>query len=125
MGYSLGANAIPFIWDKFDPATQNIIQVMVLLGLEPTTEFEVTVQGWLGFSSSTETDVRSHLTTLPPAKVMCFYGSDEKDENDTACIYPELANAQVIERPGGHHFNNDYKSIAEIIYQRLTGKVAG
>jgi type IV secretory pathway VirJ component len=124
-GYSLGANVIPFLWDKFDKTTQNEVQAMVLLGLEPTAEFEITVQGWLGMSTSTEVDVRPSLATLPPAKVMCFYGTKEKDDNETACVYPELAEAQIIERPGGHHFDGDYKSVAQMIYDRIVGKVTG
>jgi type IV secretory pathway VirJ component len=125
VGYSLGANVIPFLWDKFDKPTQNELQLMVLLGLEPTAEFEITVQGWLGVSTSTEVDVRPSLATLPAAKVMCFYGAKEQDDNDTACVYPELAEAQIIERPGGHHFDGDYQSVAQIIYERITGKVTG
>jgi type IV secretory pathway VirJ component len=105
IGYSLGADAIPFIWEKFDSATQNTIQTLVMLGLEPSTEFEVTVQGWLGISTSTEMETKPKLATLPLSKVMCFYGTDEKADNETACVYPELNGAQVVERPGGHHFD--------------------
>ena len=38
---------------------------------------------------------------------------------------PELAEAQLVERPGGHHFDGDYKTVAQIIYFRLTGKATG
>ena len=125
VGYSLGADIIPFIWDKFDPVMQNAVQTLVLIGLEPTTEFEVTVEGWLGMSTSTELDVRPQLSSLPFSKVMCFYGSDEKDDNETACVFSELAKAQIVQRPGGHHFDGDYQTVAQIIFDRLTAKAAG
>ncbi len=125
VGYSLGANVIPFIWDKLDKTTQNAVQVMVLLGLEPSTEFEVTVQGWLGVTSSKEQEVRPYLSGIPASKVMCFYGAKEKDDNETACLFPELAHAQLVQRPGGHHFDGDYKTVAQIIYDRLTAKASG
>jgi type IV secretory pathway VirJ component len=125
LGYSLGANIIPFIWNKFDKEMQNAIQVMVFLGLEPTTEFEITVQGLLGMSTSTEVEVRSQLSSLPPSKIMCFYGAAEKGDNDTACVFPELQGAQVVQRPGGHHFDGDYQTVAQLIYERITGKASG
>lgn len=125
VGYSLGANVIPFAWEKLDKTTQNAVQVMVLLGLEPSTEFEITVQGWLGMTSSKEQEVRPHLSGVPAAKVMCIYGSKEKEDNETACVFPELAHAQLVQRPGGHHFDGDYKTVAQIIYDRLTGKASG
>lgn len=125
LGYSLGANVIPFAWSKLDKDTQNAVQLMVFLGLEPTTEFEITVQGWLGMSTSTELEVRPQLASLPPSKIMCFYGAAEKNDNDTACTFPELQGAQIVERPGGHHFDGDYQAVAQLIYERITGKVSG
>lgn len=125
LGYSIGANVIPFLWDKFDKKTQSAIHSMVLLGLEPTSDFEVTVQGWLGMPSAAQLDVRPQLALLPRSKVMCFYGIDEKDENDTACIYPELSGAEIIQRPGGHHFDGNYQVVARMIYERLTARVSG
>jgi type IV secretory pathway VirJ component len=124
-GYSLGANAIPFAWSRFDKATQNAIQLMVFLGLERSTEFEITVQGWLGMATSSEIDVRPALTSLPTSKVMCFYGTIEKNDNDTACVLPELQGAQIVQRPGGHHFDGDYQTVAQIIFDRITGRASG
>ncbi len=119
LGYSLGADVLPLAWPDLSAQTQEATVVIGLLGLEPTAELEVSVTGWLGLSSSKDVDVRPFLTKMPPEKVMCFYGVDEKDESDTACVFPELANATRVERPGGHHFDGNYEAVAEMILSRL------
>jgi type IV secretory pathway VirJ component len=118
-GYSLGAGAIPLAWPFIKPEVQNKIGTIVLLGLEPTADMQVTVSGWLGLSSKTETDVRPHLGGLPKGKVMCFFGTEEKKDGDTACTSPDIEASDRFERPGGHHFDGDYQAVARMIADRL------
>ena len=118
-GYSLGADVIPFTWPKLAPQTRKAVDLIALLGLEPTADFEISVAGWLGVASSSDVEVRSYLTALPPEKTMCIYGKDEVAEQETACTLPELSKATLVERPGGHHFDGDYEDIARMILDRL------
>jgi type IV secretory pathway VirJ component len=121
LGYSFGADVLPLAWSKLSRESQNATSLIAFLGLEPTAELQISVEGWLGLSSDAETPIRPYLTGMPVQKIMCFYGADEKDEKDTACVYPELANATRIERPGGHHFDGDYEPVAKSILARLGG----
>ena len=123
-GYSLGAGAIPLAWPFIKPEMQQKISTIVLLGLEPTADLQVTVSGWLGLASSTEIDVRPHLSALPRGKVMCFFGTEEKADSDTACTSPEIDVADRFERPGGHHFDGDYQAVARMILDRLQRQAA-
>lgn len=118
-GYSFGADIIPMTWPELEPNTQARTNVIALLGFEPTFDLEVSVSGWLGMASSTNIDVKPYLPGLPKAKVLCFYGVEEKDEDGTACVLPALDGATRIERPGGHHFDGNYEVIADAILKRI------
>jgi type IV secretory pathway VirJ component len=121
-GYSLGADVIPFAWPKLAPQTRKAVDLIVLLGLEPTADFEISVAGWLGVASSSDVAVRPHLSALPAGKTMCIYGKDEVADEGTACVFQELSGATLVERPGGHHFDGDYGDIARMILDRLTAR---
>jgi type IV secretory pathway VirJ component len=123
-GYSLGADVLPPAWGYIKPAMQSKISRIVLMGIAPTAELQVTVTGWLGMSGSSETDLRPSLAMLPKEKVMCFYGVDEKKENETSCVFKELDGAKRFERPGGHHFDGDYETIARLVLEELDAAVA-
>lgn len=118
-GYSFGADVLPMTWPELEPATQARTHVIALLGIAPTFDLEVSVSGWLGLRSSTNIDMRPFLGKLPKERVLCFYGDEEKSDNETACVLPELAGATLIARPGGHHFDGNYQLLADEILKRL------
>ena len=119
IGYSLGADVVPFAWQKFSPQVQKQINLLALLGLEPTADFQISVAGWLGVSSASDVDLKPYLPTLPMHKTMCFYGSEETADGETACVDPVMAKATIVQRPGGHHFDGDYEPVARMILDRL------
>jgi type IV secretory pathway VirJ component len=124
VGYSLGADVIPFAWQRLTPETQKRVDLLALLGLEPTANFEVSVAGWLGVASSSDVDVRPYLPSLPAERTMCFYGREEVEDQETACVLSEMAKSTLVERPGGHHFDGDYEPVARMILDRLKTKEA-
>jgi type IV secretory pathway VirJ component len=119
VGYSFGADVLPMTWPALEPKTQAQTQLIALLGFEPTFDLEVSVSGWLGMASSRNIKVQPYLAGLPKSKVLCFYGIEDKESGDTACVLPDLTGATLIERPGGHHFDGNYEVIADAILKRL------
>ncbi len=118
-GYSFGANVIPHAWPLIDKTLRKKIKLVSLLGLSPATDFEISVEGYLGTSSEASEDVRAALSHLPADRTQCFYGEEEVDDKETACIFPELDNAERIKTSGGHHFDGNYDALADKISQRL------
>ena len=118
-GYSFGADVLPMAWPELEPKTQSQTLLIALLGFAPTFDLEVSVSGWLGMASSRNIEVKPFLATLPKSKVLCFYGVEEIEDEETACVLPELEGATRIERPGGHHFDGNYEVIADEILKRL------
>ncbi len=118
-GYSFGADVIPFAWPLMAKATRDNTVLISLWGLEPDVEFEISVEGYLGSTTDESKPVKPMLPRLPLARTQCIYGTEEVEEEDTACIYPELDGVERVAMKGGHHFDEDYDGLAEKIAARL------
>ncbi len=71
------------------------------------------VTGWLGVEKPRRLAAdRTRARQAAAGLVQCFYGAEE---TDTACTSPELKGAQVVQTPGGHHFDGDYGKLADAI----------
>ncbi|PVX78888.1 type IV secretory pathway VirJ component [Paraburkholderia unamae] len=110
VGYSFGADVMPFAYNRLPDALRAKVSYMSLLGFAPDADFQIRVTGWLGMPASDKAlQVRPELAKVPPSIVQCVYGSGEKD---TLC--PALANTgiDVVKTSGDHHFDGDYNALA-------------
>ncbi|WP_336487528.1 AcvB/VirJ family lysyl-phosphatidylglycerol hydrolase [Methylobacterium nigriterrae] len=118
LGYSFGADVFPFAWPHLGADLQDRITLVALLGPGRSTGFSVSVKGWLGLGG--EHAVVPQIAAIPPAKVLCLYGSAEKDPGCTDAL---LSGVPRLRLEGGHHFDGDYPGIARRILDaaRLPG----
>jgi type IV secretory pathway VirJ component len=119
IGYSFGADVLPFAWPHLKPETQARIRLFALLAPETHTEFHVSVEGWLGIRSGTYA-VADAIQKLPPGPVLCVYGEDEADE--TPCTNDTLPGMEIIHIPGGHHFDKDYPKLGQTILDAFAAR---
>jgi len=111
IGYSRGADVLPFMLSRLDPAVRSSIDEVALLGLESSIEFRYH-RSWIPFFHPHEPQfpVLPEVEKLRGMRVVCVYG---EEEHDTAC--PALASwALVVREKGGHHFGGDYRGIADV-----------
>ncbi|TLS68711.1 virulence factor family protein [Mariprofundus erugo] len=113
IGYSRGADTLPFMASRLPAALKMKVVSITLLGMEKTVDFEFHVGDWLS-SSSGEYQVIPEVAKLAPVKVICIYGSDESNSGCSKLT----GTAKPIEMAGGHHFGGDYKRVADIIMQQ-------
>jgi type IV secretory pathway VirJ component len=117
IGYSFGAGIIPFAYDRLThDAKQRVIQIS-LLGFAPTTDFEISIAGWLGEPASKDVaPTIPALASIDPRMIQCFYGEDETDS-----VCPQLGGneAEIIRIGSGHHFGGDYEALAQRILAGL------
>jgi type IV secretory pathway VirJ component len=113
IGYSFGADILPFAYNRLPPAQQAQVTALALLAPERGADFEVSIAGWLGNHTTKEQPTGPELQRIPPAKVLCIYGADEAD--DSLCTAPESDGIMRLKRPGGHHFDEHYELIADAI----------
>ena len=109
IGYSFGADVMPFAYDRLPDAAKRRVVQLSLLGFSDAADFEIRVAGWLGAAASKDAlPTAPALAPIDPGMIQCFYGADE---DDSAC--PALqGRAEVIRTAGGHHFDGDYGALA-------------
>ena len=115
IGYSFGADILPFAYVRLPAALRQRVVMMALLGLESAADWEIRVFGWLGAPPSADaTPVVPAIHGVPGALIQCFYGEEEKDS-----FCPALASrgAEVIRTKGKHHFDGDYIQLAQQILE--------
>ena len=120
IGYSFGADILPFVYNRLPKRLQERVLLISLLGFTSAADWEISVRSWLGAPPSDHaTPVGPEIARIPAALLQCFYG---QAEDDSAC--PGLASrgAQIVRTTGGHHFDGDYgaleKRILEVFQQR-------
>lgn len=117
LGYSFGADTFPFAWKYLDPSIQDRTRMIGLLGVETTTTFQVSIEGWLGMDG--DKDVVPAISSIPLDRVVCVYGEEEED---TACTAKELKGMEVMKLAGGHHFDENYEPIAAALLDKMRAR---
>jgi type IV secretory pathway VirJ component len=113
IGYSFGAGILPFAYNRLPDAQRRRVVQVSLLGVEHRTLFEFRVSGWLGGALGGDAPaVLPEVQRFPPRLLQCVYGEEEED---TLCRDPALVGAEIIRTRGGHHFDGDYRALAERI----------
>jgi type IV secretory pathway VirJ component len=121
VGYSFGAGVLPFAVNRLPADERAAVLQISLLGLEPRAPFEIAVTGWLGGVAPDAPPVLPELRQLELSRVQCFYGEEEAQ---TLCPDPDLAAAEIIRTPGGHHFDRDYEALARRILAGADARTA-
>jgi type IV secretory pathway VirJ component len=113
IGYSRGADVLPFMANRLSPELQHDIDLIALLGLESTIDFKYHAS-WIPFYHPKEPEfpVKPEVEKLRGQKILCVYGEKEKD---TLCKALDPSLAMVVKTKGAHHFAGNYKKIAEAI----------
>lgn len=117
IGYSFGADVMPFAYNRLPPDLRVHVASMALLGFAQNADFEITVGGWLGAATSDDAlPIKPEVAKVPPALIQCFYGADE---DDTMCPALAASGVEQIKTTGGHHFDGDYAKLAKRILDGL------
>lgn len=122
IGYSFGADALPFAYNRLPEATRSRVRLMSLLGLSDSADFEFHVTGWLGAESDDALPTLPELAEVPAAKVQCFYGEEDEDE---MCSRLAARGVEVIRTSGSHHFDGDYAALAVRILDGVARRRSG
>jgi type IV secretory pathway VirJ component len=111
IGYSQGADVLPFAINRLPAASRRRVVLGALLGLDDRADFEFHVTSWV-MNGDTGLPVRPELLRLGVAAV-CLYGDDD---SDSLCPHlQDLKDIKVVKLAGGHHFNGDYGGVAQVV----------
>jgi type IV secretory pathway VirJ component len=102
VGYSLGAEIVPFILNRLPEAMKSKIQSSVLLSPATTTDFEIHISNMLGMGNRQNTyNTIDEIVKMQSVPTLIILGEGEKTE------IPELLKGtKIIIRkiPGDHHY---------------------
>jgi type IV secretory pathway VirJ component len=118
IGYSQGADVLPFAVNRLAPATHSMIMTTTLLGLGRNAAFEFHLANWVG--TATGLPILPEYQKLSRATTLCVYGAGDKD---SLCTDFPPGTAGTLELPGGHHFDGDYDGLAHLVL-KFAGRTA-
>jgi len=102
VGYSLGAEIVPFIVNRLPEETKSKIESVVLLSPATTTDFEIHISNMLGMGNRQNTyNTIDEIIKLQSIPTLIIFGDGEKTE-----IPALLSKTSVIIKkiPGDHHY---------------------
>jgi type IV secretory pathway VirJ component len=111
IGYSQGADVLPFAVNRLPAASKAPVALMAILGMSEHALFEFHVSSWIS-------DDNSGPATLPEVNrisgmpVLCIYGEDEQD---SLCPKLDPKKISIVKVKGGHHFDGNYAALADDI----------
>jgi type IV secretory pathway VirJ component len=111
IGYSQGADVLPFALNRLPAATRAHVALAAVLGISAHALFEFHLSSWVSDSDSGPATL-PELERLHDLRLLCIYGSDE---DDSPCTKLRGTGAVVVELQGGHHFDGDYAGLARRI----------
>jgi type IV secretory pathway VirJ component len=115
VGYSRGADIAPFVVSRLPPDLRAKVALVAMLGLSNETNFQFHFRD-IFMEAHRRTDVRTlpELERLRGMNLLCIYGMDEKD---SGCRDAPGGLVKQVVRNGGHHFDNDFKAIGDIVVE--------
>ncbi len=112
VGYSFGADVLPFVVNRLPADLRARVASVSLLGIDSNASFEVSVADWVGTGDSGP-PTRPELAALSALPVLCIYGEGESDSICPGLApRPQLAREQIGK---GHHFSGEYVTLADRI----------
>jgi type IV secretory pathway VirJ component len=110
IGYSQGADVLPFAVNRLSQPARDMILTTTLLGLGRNAAFEFHLSNWVGPTSGEP--ILPEYQKMSRAKTLCVFGTGDKD---SLCTDFPPGTAGTIELTGGHHFDGDYDGLANLV----------
>jgi type IV secretory pathway VirJ component len=113
VGYSQGADVLPFAINRLPAQTRAHVALAAIMGMSEHALFEFHLTSWIsdddkGPLTLPEVD---RITGMP---VLCIYG---EDEHDSLCPKLDTKRFIIVKLKGGHHFDGDYANLATQILE--------
>jgi type IV secretory pathway VirJ component len=113
IGYSMGADVLPALVNRLPPAARQRVRSVVLLAPGRAASFEFHLTGWLNRTAADAVPIKPEVDALAPMPVTCIYGTEEAEKS--LCTQLGGANITIKALPGAHHFDRDYKELAQLV----------
>jgi type IV secretory pathway VirJ component len=111
IGYSQGADVLPFAVNRLPEASRARVALTAVMGMSDHALFEFHLSSWVSDDNSGPATLPeiNRITGMP---VLCIYGADE---SDSLCPKLDPKKFNIVKLKGGHHFDGDYANLAQQI----------
>jgi type IV secretory pathway VirJ component len=124
VGYSFGADVLPFVVNRLPPDLRTRVATVNLLGVDSNASFEINIAAWVG-SDDSGPPTRPEIATLGEVPVLCVYGAGETDSICPGLPQsPDHTRITLAQIGKGHHFSGEYATLAERILAFARGTPA-
>lgn len=117
VGYSFGADVLPYIVGSLPAPQRAQVRRLSLLGLSPSADFQFHMSSWLDLDSNRQYPTIPAIARLRGLPILCVRGTLE---NDSACPSIPHGLAEMAVVPGGHHFQRNAPLLVQHMLQGLT-----
>ncbi|HEY5760130.1 MAG TPA: AcvB/VirJ family lysyl-phosphatidylglycerol hydrolase [Steroidobacter sp.] len=115
VGFSQGADVMPFVVNRLPTATRDRLRMVAFLSLSQTAVFEFHLQNWLG-ATKDAIPIAPELLRMKGVRGLCVYGAND---TDSICPLPAAKSLQVVKLSGGHHFDGNYPKLAALLLSHM------
>jgi type IV secretory pathway VirJ component len=116
VGYSMGADVLPFIYNNLPADVQAQSQQLVFMSPSRFTDLEVHVSEMLGKTSNNGLSVPGAMNHITGKPLLLLFGEGEKDF-DLQELH--IQNYKHMVLPGGHHYDNNAGNVVQTILSHL------
>jgi type IV secretory pathway VirJ component len=118
IGYSLGADVLPFMMNRLPEDLQAGVVMIALLGPSSSADFEFHLSNWLGGGPGKNArPTIPEIEKLPPrVALLCAYGQGDDDQ---ICTRLDPRRVRCLELPGGHRLKSGYGPVTAAILDSL------
>ena len=116
IGYSFGADVLPFILNKLPKDFHDKISVSFLMAPSESTDFEIHWSDIFGGHTKRSMDVLTELNKLVNDKIVIISASDDGHLPLNKISLKRYTHEML---PGGHHFDGDTDEIVKVIINDL------
>jgi type IV secretory pathway VirJ component len=115
VGYSQGADVLPFAVNRLPATTRALVERTVMMGLGENASFQFHFTNWLG-GDKDGLAILPEVSRLDAGTTVCLYGTGE---SDSLCPKVPAGHVRAVALPGGHHFSGGYDTLARQIVAGL------
>jgi type IV secretory pathway VirJ component len=117
VGYSRGADVLPFLVSRLPPGRLKQIGLLALLGPATSNRFEPLASAYTHLGAQApDLPIAPEVRKLAGLRIIGFYGAEE---TDSLCKGADSGLLECIPLSGAHHFGGNYAQIAQRILAEL------
>jgi type IV secretory pathway VirJ component len=111
IGYSQGADVLPFVVNRLPGEARSRIALTAMLALGRRADFQFRLSNWIK-NSNDGLAIQPELDKFAVGKFLCVYGAEEKE---SGCPSADSGAIRAVKLKGGHHFDGDNAGLARRI----------